>query len=716
MTPQERELAKAQALAKANARARSVMPTGGQNAKSNQPKEQQPAASAEIPEYERNQMAQVEALGGLDKTVAGPVGRGFAFANQFTNATTLGQYDRILGGLDKLLPGATGAHNRSYGDAVNDIRSTRQDMREKHPNSAMAGDVTGAIAGGIGIDDAIRKGTNAAIKALPQGAGVLREGARYGTRVAGLLGEGLTQFGTWTAGAGAGNREAEQGRDVGLAERGGMIKEGLEDPLTAALVLGTGPALSVGYRAGRGVATGRVTPKAMRANAGQIPSKDQIKAMKDDAYKVADEIGVTYSADGFQNMVAGIENKLAKLNLDPVLHPRVYRTVKNIQDRVGKALTLQELDNIRKFVRRDVIASAQPGAGDAEKMLGSVIIDEIDEFIQSGTAAIGGNGNQGAQAITRARELNTIYRKAQVLEDANEAATLRTASTGSGGNYENALRQEMRKIYTNPKKVSGFSKAERETMRKVIEGGPVQNALRLYGKLSPQGNGLMAALGIGTTATNPVLAPIWLGAMASKRLAERGIKNKFDELGEQVRGAAAPNSGPPPNRLPKIRPGVTGGAVGAAGGAAAPAENWQERGRNMAIGAAGGVALGKTTQGYGNALTASAKRSVAQEFPMPNIPRKMNLRSSTIADYADAHAAAQREIGRAGGSPDQRQMHDMAIAIMVEKGLDPVPAIKAIRAKESADAAAFIKKNPGRNTPDGGLIPEPPRKKKPPAN
>lgn len=516
----------------------------------------------------QGQLDQLAMFDSLDRSMEGNPGRVGAFANQFTNATTFGQFDRLMGGMDQLLPGIPGSGDGSFGDSVDSVRSFRQDLREKHPVSAPAGDIAGAVAGGLGLDDAVRKGTEEVIKRLPQGASALEKTARYGTRLAGLAGEGLAQYALWQAGAGASNEEAAQGRDIGIEERGQMVREGLSDPLTLALAAGAGPAASGIFRAGRGMATGRATPRHVPGGGSEAPSVDDIKALKDEAYKVADEIGVKYSADGYQDMVAGIENKLANLNLDPVLHPRTFRTLKNIQDRVGKDMTLQELDNIRKFTRRDVINSGQagsnPGANDAEKMLGSVIIDEIDSFIQKGTNTVAGNGPEGANAILRARSLNSTYRKAQALEDANESATLRAASTGSGGNYENALRQELRKIYSNPKRLAGFDEAERAAMRKVIEGGPVQNALRLYGKLSPQGNGLMAALGVGTTAANPVLAPVWLGAMGSKALAQRGIKNNFDQLSELVRGGA----NKPPMR--NITPPAPGGPVAQTSGNVPP--------------------------------------------------------------------------------------------------------------------------------------------------
>jgi hypothetical protein len=54
-----------------------------------------------------------------------------------------------------------------------------------------------------------------------------------------------------------------------------------------------------------------------------------------------------------------------------------------------------------------------------------------------------------------------------------------------------------------------------------VRGGAGQNTLRLIGKLSPQGNGLMAALGLGATVANPVMAAAPAAGLMAKSIADR---------------------------------------------------------------------------------------------------------------------------------------------------------------------------------------------------
>lgn len=122
-----------------------------------------------------------------------------------------------------------------------------------------------------------------------------------------------------------------------------------------------------------------------------------------------------------------------------------------------------------------------------------------------------------------------------MLDTAIEKAERRAASTGSGGNLDNAIRQNVRGILDNPRKSRGLTDAERQAAERVVRGGPVQNTLRLAGKLSPQGNGLMAALGIGGTMVNPAIGGLALGGMAAKSTADRMTRKNVERLSQVIR-------------------------------------------------------------------------------------------------------------------------------------------------------------------------------------
>lgn len=638
MTPEEKELAKKRALAKARARARS----NGQTMVSQpQATQAEPISGSPTPRTQpvQGQLDQLGQLSSLDRFFKGNGGRAATMGLQTANGLTWGGLDRGMAGLEAIAPGGAPklpgqSRDREYFSGI------RQDLREQHPVSALAGDAAGVIGGGLPLDDLLRKGGSEAMKRLPQGKSALQQGARYGARLGGLAAGGLAHYGLWKAGADAGNREAEEGRSIDAQER---VDSLTSNPNEAAFAAAAGPVASGLYRAGRGAVTGRVTPKNVQGGGGSAPSTDAIREMKAQAYQDADALGVAYTPDAYAGMVAKIENVLESAGADSQLNSSVSAMLRNMQKRVGdQPITMQTIDKIRQQVRENVISPAHRAARDGDIRLGNIIIDEIDDFVSSGIGAVSGNGQRGGEAIERARALNSVWRKSQALQDAAENAQLRAASTGSGGNFENALRQEIRKIYQNPKKVAGFSKAEREAMRKVIEGDFVQNRLRDFGKLSPHGSGLMAALGVGTTVANPIIAPVWLSAMGAKHMAQRGIKNKFDELDEMVREGA--NSLPMKNITPQsgTPPSAPAGALPKKGGYSKKDKALDATAVGLVAASNAGTADAQETSG--SALGAAQQRVTDLEGLSAQIEADLAMLNDVNADPKQLQMILQRRV------------------------------------------------------------------------
>src|SRR5690606_29526572 len=132
----------------------------------------------------------------------------------------------------------------------------------------------------------------------------------------------------------------------------------------------------------------------------------------------------------------------------------------------------------------------------------------------------------------RARSIWTRMKKAETLDNALTKAERRAASTGSGGNADNAMRQNVRALLDNPRTSRGMSAAERKAAERVVRGTPVQNALRLAGKLSPAGNGLMAGLGVGGAMVNPAYGIPSLVGLGAKAAADRMTVRNVEKLSQ----------------------------------------------------------------------------------------------------------------------------------------------------------------------------------------
>lgn len=271
------------------------------------------------------------------------------------------------------------------------------------------------------------------------------------------------------------------------------------------------------------------------------PDADELQAQKNAAYQTADSLGVRYRPEAVLGMTTAVGRAARNANISPTRHPKAFSFIEDMQQRGPRDYSLTELDQIRQEVRRDLLRAPD----ESERHFGSIILERIDDFIaRAGPNAVSsGDAAQGNQAILAARELNTRWRKTEMIEDALYAANLRAQSSGSGGNVNNTIRQAFRSILTNPRRRAGFSADEIQQMERVVDQGIGENALRLIGKLSPQGNGLMLALGIGGTAINPAMAGFSAAGAVAKALADRGTVNRANAL----RANVARGTGPRPH-------------------------------------------------------------------------------------------------------------------------------------------------------------------------
>ena len=365
-------------------------------------------------------------------------------------------------------------------------------QRRRDERSPIASTV-GTIAGGLGVGATAVKGGLSLMQGVrPTLPSLMGRGAAEGAVYGGLYGAG-------------------EGR--GLQDR----------------------AFNAATGAGVGAVAGAATGALARIGAGRvdqssIPSVDDLRSAGQAAYQQADQAGVIFSPKAVDRLKMDIGRKLVDMGYDPALQPGAAAVVKRIDQLAGQNFTLTGLDSLRKVASNGYI----PGNRSNNKAI-SDIIGAIDDLVMSPGAGdvLSGNAQVAGGALKTAREMWSRVSKAERVADAISRAELRAASTGSGGNVDNAIRQNLRRL---PEKPRGFTQAEQEALRRVIEGTPGQNLLRLGGKLSPSGNGLMAALGIGGTMVNPAIGAASLGGMAAKSVADRMTSQNARALDAVIRG------------------------------------------------------------------------------------------------------------------------------------------------------------------------------------
>lgn len=294
---------------------------------------------------------------------------------------------------------------------------------------------------------------------------------------------------------------------------------------------------------------------AAKVAASAVPEIDELYAAKNAAYEAVDKLGARYSTEAYDQLTSDMLKRAADGAISESRHPKAYSMLVDLQSN-PKALSLTELDQMRQVIRRDLVNAGD----DAEGHFGQEFISAIDSFIEkAGPGQITGATPEAAnKTIKAARLAHRIVKKSEILQDALDKAQRRTASTGSGGNIDNATRQALARIVGSPKLSASFTKAEIGMMDEVINrGGKLGDVVRLIGKLSPSGNGLMAALGLGATAMNPVMAAAPAVGMVARSISDRATQKGVERLTEAVRTGGVPRvpvAPPAPNVPSSLTP------------------------------------------------------------------------------------------------------------------------------------------------------------------
>ena len=184
----------------------------------------------------------------------------------------------------------------------------------------------------------------------------------------------------------------------------------------------------------------------------------------------------------------------------------------------------------------------------AERRLGQIGIEMVDDFVEEGASSASGT-------LKEARSLWRRMRKAETIEGAIENASLAKEGVEAG------LRNQFSTLYRqrNKKKMRGFSKAEIAAIKAVATGNFSANVLRRIGSLSG-GTGaqrnllnMLAGSGLGGAAGATVGGPLggFVGAVGvpavghgAQRLAERGTRGRAELVRAMAATGLAAPSGP----------------------------------------------------------------------------------------------------------------------------------------------------------------------------
>lgn len=282
-----------------------------------------------------------------------------------------------------------------------------------------------------------------------------------------------------------------------------------------------------------------------------------LKSVAGDMFKQSDAAGVSIDPTAYDRFVDEVSTALAKGRVNPTLSPKaaaVLDEIKAIGDEMaasGNGITLGEMHDLRQ-----IAGSAAQGIEGRDQILGSVIIEKLDDFLDGLTTTDIGGAIDPAKAVDTLQDAISTWhvaRKAQTIEE----AIYRAQNSASG--LGNGLKVTFRQILNNPKKREGFTADEIQMIEEVANGTVGSNLLTLLGKFGFGGGNASNMLGgtIGATLATSVGGPVagmtaGLGASAARLGAQNLTSNAARNALGAVTSKAGIVQGPTPSFLKSL--------------------------------------------------------------------------------------------------------------------------------------------------------------------
>lgn len=382
---------------------------------------------------------------------------------------------------------------KAYGDGLKSIREVHGIAQEQDPLAYGVGEVAGnlslggaAAKGGVTLMNAA-KPTMASL--VPRSAA---EGAIYG---------GIS---------GAGNADGDLSDMAGGA-------------LTGAV---SGGAIGGATGGVLGALTRRAAIKA-------APSVDDLRVQAGGLYDAAAAGNVTFPKPVVRQLADDIAAKAISEGIDPTLHPKATAALKRLQDAAATGMTVKDAQTMRRIISgagKDVM---NPDEG----RIAGIMRNMFDDLIE-----------QGAPELKQARAIYSQAKKGETIETAIQKARDAAGANYSAAGFETALRQQFKNLLNNKRAMRGFTEAEIAAIRKVVNGGPIENIARLIGKAAPTGvvsfgAGAGVPFMIGNSMGGPALGAAMAGGTMAAGMAGRGVASGITAKNAAVASALARRGG-----------------------------------------------------------------------------------------------------------------------------------------------------------------------------
>lgn len=241
-------------------------------------------------------------------------------------------------------------------------------------------------------------------------------------------------------------------------------------PTAITEVLGFASAKAVG-KASRSAREASITREIVDA----APSSNELKSVARGVFNEIDDLGIMVKPEAYRSLVIDIKKATKDRGLNKKITPKAAAALREFEKAMQGDVSLTDLDQLRTIAQNAANSIEAP-----EKMLGSIMIDSIDNFLdRAGPNALNG-ADEAVGAIAdrykTARDLWGRARRSELLGEAVETA--RNQASG----FENGIRTQFRRILNNKKQRKFFKPNELAEIRQVVEGSNAANLAKLLGR------------------------------------------------------------------------------------------------------------------------------------------------------------------------------------------------------------------------------------------
>ena len=257
-----------------------------------------------------------------------------------------------------------------------------------------------------------------------------------------------------------------------------------------------------------GVVGGATSKGAMslvdRANKTPTMTMDDVRLRANRGYTAVDQAGVKLSQNNAQAMVKNIFDDLEKQGflITPDVNAPALRMLEKMSNTFGQGKTgLEDISQLRTSVRKNLIESTDPTI----RKIGSEIISGIDSHLANlkpdpqNFVSGAGNFADAMKTLGEARKDWRNLSRATTIENILNIAEARALDPKAS--ESELIRRGFINLAANQNKMRLFTEQERNAIRAVANGGPVDALLSFVAQFNPE-RGKMAALATGATVAN----------------------------------------------------------------------------------------------------------------------------------------------------------------------------------------------------------------------